>query len=200
MSRMMDARRSFTVGLAVVAGTAVMLMPQLGASVPDWAQVVVQSGLTVGALVAIALNAMFRIGTRRTVRLPLDPAGEASQATEALEREGKSWGVRRDTVLRAGHAVGEALEVLRSQGVEGRITLIASFDEFNLVCVLFYRGGALHLDPGNAPDMSAALEADDAHLEALMQRFSTTLMARLADRVRGVQKGELAELRLSFDH
>ncbi|MFC3606693.1 uracil-xanthine permease family protein [Stutzerimonas tarimensis] len=199
-SRMMDARRSFTVGLAVVIGTAVMLVPQLGQQAPDWIQVIVQSGLTMGSLAAVALNATFRIGTRKTVVHALAPACEAQQAVEALEHDGKLWGVRRDTVLRAGHAIGEALEALRASGVRGPVQLTLSFDEFNLVGVLTYQGVALQIGATAAPDVSRLLDTEEETLDAAMRQLSAHLIGRLADQVQSGQKGGQAELRLSFTH
>ncbi|MGF7178053.1 uracil-xanthine permease family protein [Azospirillum doebereinerae] len=201
MSRMMNPRRNFTVGLAVVIGTSVMLVPQLTREAPDWLQVIVQSGLTMGALAAVALNALFRIGVRKTVRHTLDPAREAQEAAEAMEYSGKLWGVRPDTVLRAGHAVGEALEALRESGVEGPVELSVSFDEFNLVGTLSYQGVALRFGTAETPDMAAMLDAgDDDDIDAAMRRLSSLLIVKLADRVRSAQKGAVAELRLSFAH
>ncbi|MBO1075587.1 uracil-xanthine permease family protein [Roseomonas marmotae] len=200
MSRMMNARRSFTVGLAVVLGTAVMLVPQLSQEAPEWSRVILASGLTVGAIAAVALNALFRIGIRQTHRQVLPPEREAQAAQEALEFSGKLWGVRQDTVLRAGYAVGEALEALREMGVGGPVTLTTSFDEFSLVSTLSYRGRALRLEPGAAPDMAAMLEAEEEDLDDAMRQLSALMIVRLADRVRASQRGETAELQLSISN
>ncbi|ONG52601.1 hypothetical protein BKE38_14150 [Pseudoroseomonas deserti] len=201
MARMMNPRRSFTVGLAIVLGSAVMLLPELGRQAPEWLQLSLRSGLTVGAAAAVALNALFRIGIRRQLRQPLDPAREATEAAELLEAGGRLWGVRQETVLRAGHAVGEALEALRAAGLQERVTLAASFDEFFFECRLLYRGTALPLGQGGAPDAEALLQGDDpAALEAGMRRLSGLIIRRLADRSAARQRGAEAELLLVFNH
>lgn len=200
MSRMMNARRSLTVGLAIVMGCAVMLVPELGQAAPDWLKVIVQSGLTVGAITAVALNAVFRIGVRQTQRHALEPPREVQQAQDAMQHDGKLWGVRQDTILRAGHAVGEALEALREAGVEGPIVLTASFDEFHLVTTLAYTGAALRFGPVTTPDMQAMLDGDDDDMDAAMLQLSALLIVKLADRVRAVARGSGAELQLTFNH
>lgn len=204
MSRMMNPRRSFTVGLAVVVGTAVMLVPQLADAAPDWLRGLVHSGLAMGALAAVLLNALFRIGIRQTMRRRLDLVCEARDAVEALEVFGRLWGVRRDTILRAGHAVGEALEALRrgpaGGPTAGPVDLAVSFDEFTLVCTLSYRGQALRIGQGTVPDMAAAIEAEDGDIDAAMAQISALLIVRLADRVQSVRKGEMAEVTLAFAH
>ncbi|MBC9206734.1 purine/pyrimidine permease [Roseomonas aerophila] len=201
MSRMMNARRSFTVGLSIVLGTAVMLVPRLSQDAPEWSRIVVASGLTVASLAAVGLNAMFRIGTRRIQRRRLTSGSEGEDAQDALDFCGKLWGVRQDTVLRAGHAVGEAVEALRTTGIEGAITLTTSFDEFTLVNTLSYQGHALHLGPQAAPDLTAMLDAeDDDAMDDAVRQLSTHLILKLADRVRATQRGDMAELTLLLNH
>ncbi|WP_420223589.1 solute carrier family 23 protein [Pigmentiphaga litoralis] len=208
MSRMMNPRRNFTVGLAIVCGSSVMLIPELSKAAPDWMLVIVQSGLTVGALVAVALNAVFRIGARQTLRQTLAPANEAADAREAIDRAGTLWGLRRDTALRAQHAIGEALEALRQAGVAGAVTLTTSFDEFHFVCVLSWTGTSIGLDASTKPDLAALMDAsptaaaDDADddIDLMMRQVSALIIVKLADRVRAVQKGDRAELHLTFDH
>jgi xanthine/uracil permease len=201
MSRMMNARRSFTVGLSIVLGTAVMLIPKLGHSAPEWSRVILSSGLTVASLAAVALNALFRIGVRRVQRQQLTTGSEGQEAQEALDYSGKLWGVRQDTVLRASHAVGEAVEALREAGVSGPITLTTSFDEFSLVNTLSYQGKALQFERSDAaPDMAAMLDADEDAVDKAMRQLSALLILKLADRVRATQKGEAAELILSINH
>ncbi|MBE9605069.1 purine/pyrimidine permease [Acetobacteraceae bacterium H6797] len=200
MSRLMTGRRSFTVGLAIVMGAAVMLVPELGRSAPVWLQGIAQSGLTVGALTAILLNAIFRIGIKRERRYRLPEAHEGRQAAERIELCGREWALRADTVARAGHAVGEALEALREAGVTGPITLRTSFDEFNLVTTLAYTGKALRIGQEQVSVTDALLEDSDDDIDATMRRVSAALIRRLADEVRGAQRGPMAEVTLVFHH
>ncbi|WP_338661907.1 solute carrier family 23 protein [Pararoseomonas sp. SCSIO 73927] len=202
-SRLMDARRGFIVGLAAVCGTGVMLLPALAQASPDWSRIVVSSGLTMGSIAAVALNALLRIGVRQTAGTVLDPEGEGQQAAEFLEQRGRAWGARADVVARAGVVMGEALEALRQAGTEGPVTLSASFDEFNLRCRLLHAGPPLPLPAGHSavPDAQALMEGDEDALDAAMRRVSGALIARMADRVRAAARpGGTAELAFEFEH
>ncbi|MBP0446521.1 purine/pyrimidine permease [Roseomonas sp. SSH11] len=200
-SRMMNTQRSFTVGLALVCGTGVMLVPALAEASPDWSRIIVSSGLTMGSVAAVGLNAVLRIGVKRTAELSLDPKDETRAAAEFLEQQGRAWGARAEVVVRAGVALGEALEALRQSGVDGPVRLSASFDEFNLRCRLIHAGRALPLGGGAAPDARTLLEADEGDaLDAAMRRVSATLIARLADRVRAVERNGTAEVIFDFEH
>jgi hypothetical protein len=187
--------------LSIMLGTAVMLVPRLSQGAPEWSRIVVSSGLTVASLAAVGLNAMFRIGVRRVQRRRLIPGSEGEDAQDALDFCGKLWGVRPDAVLRAGHAVGEAVEALRASGVEGAIVLTTSFDEFTLVNTLSYHGNAFRLEPQAAPELAAILDVDDDDaMDDAMRQLSTHLIRKLADRVRATQKGDTAELTLLLNH
>ncbi|MCR0984701.1 uracil-xanthine permease family protein [Roseomonas populi] len=200
-SRLMDARRGFIVGLAIVCGTGVMLLPALAHASPDWSRIIVSSGLTMGTIAAVALNALLRIGVRKAAELVLDPAEEGQQAAEFLEARGRAWGARAEVVTRAGVALGEALEALRQAGTAGPVTLSADFDEFNLRCRLVHAGPPLPLGDAALPDAAALMEGDEDALDAAMRRVSATLIARLADRVRAAARpGGHAELAMEFEH
>ena len=202
LSRLLNMKRTFTVGLSIVAGMSVMLLPELVEQAPDWSRTIVESGLTVSAITAIALNAVFRIGVTRRDQTELDRASAGRDAAAFLEHNGKIWGARKDVIMRAGVAVGEALEALEAAGVvAGPVTLSASFDEFDLACRLTYPGKPLALKEHAPMDAMALLEEeDDAALDAAMERMSSLLVARLADRVLSSERNGTAELRLHFNH
>ena len=203
MSRMLNNRRVFTIGLSIVAGVSVMVVPQLTEEAPDWSNAIVQSGLVVATIMAVALNGLFRIGIWRKATVILQPDTGSKAATDFLEHQGRVWGARHDVVIRAGMAVGEALESLRRSGLPDSepVQLAASFDEFSLVCELDYKGRALAGTSPAAPELERLLETeDDAAIEAAMKQVSGVLIARLADRLRATQTGERAGLRLFFEH
>jgi hypothetical protein len=198
---MLNERRIFMVGLAIVAGCAVMLLPQLVENLPAWSHTIVESGLAVASLVAIALNALFRIGVRRTAQTVLPASAAAARVTDFLEDAGMAWGCRRDVILRAGGALGEAIEALQAaELVRGPVRLSASFDEFNLTCTLDYQGRPLPFPDATQPDHDALLGEDEDAFERAMRQVSSVLVARLADRVRAEEENGQASLKLQFDH
>jgi hypothetical protein len=202
LSRMLNTKRSFVVGISIAVGMSVYIIPEVTAAAPQWSYTIVSSGLTVATLVAVVLNMVFRIGISQSATMTLDPHGPADATIEFLETWGAAWGARRDVVLRAGMAVGEAVELLdRSGTIRGPAELHATFDEVSLVCRLRYPGTPLCLGPGPGDiDVATLLDADDADLDAGIERVSALLVARLADRTRAAAHGDTAELVLTFDH
>ncbi|WP_176461330.1 uracil-xanthine permease family protein [Bordetella genomosp. 1] len=67
-SRALDSRAIFMVGLSVVAGMGVILLPALPREAPQALQFVVGNGVILGGILAIVLNMLFRLGTSRRAR------------------------------------------------------------------------------------------------------------------------------------
>jgi xanthine/uracil permease len=202
LSRLMNHRRSFMVGLSITVGLGILVMPELSANAPDELKPILGSALTMGTVTAIILNQIFRIGVSQTGEVELAGFGAASKATRFLEDKGSAWGARRDVISRAGLSVGEALEVLHSEKMlEGPVTLKAKFDEYKLLLSLSYKGRAFPLADQAHADLSAFFEEDDdTALDAAMATMSSVLVKNLADKVDSASVGETAELRLEFSH
>jgi xanthine/uracil permease len=201
LSRMLNNKRSFTVGISIVAGVTVYALPALVGEAPDWSRSIVASGLSVAAIAAILLNLVFRIGVHQTASTPIDSHEGGAEVADFLEHWGKAWGARREVIVRAGLAVGEAMEILDQSGTfEGRAELIVRFDEVDLVCTLRYPGEPLQLGGGDV-DVAAMLDADDDEIERGMRQVSALMVTRLADRVRtAIGRDGKAELTLQFEH
>jgi xanthine permease XanP len=203
LSRLLDARRRAVVGLSLMAGSAVFMLPELTSRLSPELEPLLGSGLMVGTLCAIALNLLFRIGIARQAESALDSKLPAAQATGFLEDRGADWGARREVIVRAGVAVGEALEALRQAGaMDGPAHLKASFDEETLSLTLSYPGRAVGLAALQPFDARALLEMDDdaPALDAAMANLSGVLVRNLADRVDSRAGAGRAELRLQFNH
>jgi hypothetical protein len=202
LSRMLNSRRIFTVGLSITVGASLLLMPELRAAVPEGLEPILASPLTMGVLAAVGLNLLFRIGISETATIELSGIDAPQRATRFLENLGADWGARQDVINRAGVAVGEALEVLDSEDlVDGPVRLKAHFDEYKLTLMLDYQGHALPLKPVQKMDLSALLDAeDDSGLDAAISGLSSRLVRKLADKVSSVEQGGQARLRLVFAH
>ena len=202
LSRMLNSRRIFMVGLSLTIGASLLLMPELRASVPADLQPVLASPLTMGGVAAIGLNLLFRIGISEQAMIELSGAHAAHNATRFLEDQGAQWGARRDVITRAGAAVGEALEALQGADmVRGPVRLKASFDEFKLGLVLEYPGKAFALQARKKMDLSSLLnEEDDAALDDAMARMSSHLIKGLADEVSSSEQSGVAMLNMQFSH
>jgi xanthine permease XanP len=101
-SRMLDARRTLVVGLALMTGLAVEAFPAFFHSVPPSIEPLVDSPLVLGTFVGFALNGVFRIGSRRRATLNVDPHALDFAAVQTfVEGRGGAWGARRDVIARA---------------------------------------------------------------------------------------------------
>lgn len=201
LSRLLDARRRATVGLSLVAGTAVLMVPEIALGVPPTLAIMLGSGLMVGTLSAILLNLVFRIGVAHHAEVLLDDPRPQRQASRFLEDQGARWGARREVILRAGIAVGEALEALHRAGViTGPSRLRVRFDDYWLNLQLVYPGAAMRLTTAPA-DLNAMLAADDEQaLDDAIAAVSDRLIRTLADRVESSESPGQGELRLQFEH
>lgn len=196
LSRMLSERRIFTVGLSIVLGLSVVLLPGVYDRMPDWLAPLFQSELAVASLAAISLNLLFRIGIAQRTSIVVPIGSDAYAISEDfLRRQGDLWGARRDVVLRATQAAAEALETLRENDhLEGEPELEAGFDEFNLDITLRWRGTPL-ATPDERPSPETLLE-DESSL-ALLSGF---LIRRYADRVTSRSTGRQQSLTLHFEH
>ena len=62
MTRMMDSRRTFIVGLSFLAGISVEILPDLYQNLSTWINPIFSSSLTLATITAFTLNLIFRIG------------------------------------------------------------------------------------------------------------------------------------------
>lgn len=206
ISRALDSRAVFTVGLSLAAGIAVMLMPGLALNAPVALQGLVASGFVVSGVMAVLLNLVFRLGTSQRARQPLEDGPAATRAiTDFVERQGAAWGARREIVQRAALAALEGTEAIHRAA--GRLTGISgSFDEFNLDVALLHTGAPLAM-AADAPAQDAAalwdaIDDDDA-IDAAVARASALMLRHVADRVTGgPAPGEpgVSVLQLHFVH
>ncbi len=202
LARLLNGRRRATVGLGLAAGMAVMLVPELTASVPLDLKPLFGSGILVGVSMAMALNLVFRIGMSRSGELELGGKNPAEQAARFLEDCGSAWGARRDVITRAGLVAGEALEALAVAGLmKGAARLSASFDENRLLLTLDYPGRAWQPAEVRPVVLDAWLDKGGGfELNETMRTVSSNLICSLADRVESGEQDGRGRLRLIFDH
>jgi NCS2 family nucleobase:cation symporter-2 len=195
-SRLLDARKTLIIGLALILGLAVEIIPALFQRLPEELGAVLGTSLVLGTIVGLALNLFFRIGLRRTVSLsvPLGPLNVA--AIEAfMERHGGAWGARRDVIERARFNLNQAVEtILGGCNPLGPIEIEASFDEFSLDIRISYPGAPLIL-PDKRPTNEEIIASDEG--ERALAGF---LLRRLADRVTASHSSGRSTLLCHFDH
>ena len=95
-SRMLDARRIFVVGIPLIFGLSVDMVPGLYQGVPHHFQPLVSSSLAVSTVLVVVLNLLFRIGVKKRQTLALE-RGIVVRSTSS-----SSWRPRAPRGARAG--------------------------------------------------------------------------------------------------
>jgi len=196
MSRMIDARKTFVVGVSLIFGLTVDIAPGAFEGVHPWISPIFSSSLAVASLTALTLNLIFRIGIAKKVRLELVP-GNASSDTifDFMERNGAAWGARREVVSKATAAMNEFLEaVIEHRLTKEKIDADVSFDEFSLDADIHYKGPLIEM-PFQNPDMTKVLEQETEQL-----KMSGFMMRKYADKITGNTKAGMSHIRMHFDH
>jgi NCS2 family nucleobase:cation symporter-2 len=195
-SRLLDARRTLVIGLALIAGTSIEIFPVIAQHAGSSFKPIVGSSLVFATLVGLTLNLLFRIGVKQSVEIAVEPGRvDAKQIDDFLRLHGGRWGARPDVVARASFAANQLVEAANEHGWKtGPLTLHASFDEFNLDLRLTYRGEPLEF-PDHRPSDEEIRETDEG-----MRRLAGFMLRRNADSVRSESADGLASVHFHFDH
>lgn len=209
-SRSLDSRGTFTIGIALCSGLAVMLLPGLSKDLPESLKFITESGFVVTGIMVIVLNALFRLGTKQRAAATLDAPDRSlnQQITEFIEAHGATWGARREVLHRAIAAAIEAAEAIMSSGGRHIVSIRGFFDEFNLNLELVHTGHAIALDrgPGLSQDEADRLlhaDVEELDIDLALQQIGSAMLHHLADRVTSEGAGTIEEpacLKLHFEH
>ena len=160
-SRMLDARKPLTIGLAAVTALAVEVTPGMRDWVgPAWRPLL--SAVALGTLVAVGLNALLRIGIRKQVAMTL-PSGtmQDSALRDFITRAGQSWSARPDVIARTTELAIWSVDAIVGHGLaEGEVTVTLGFDEFRIDLGIAYRGRPLELLE-RPPGVDELLDGED---------------------------------------
>jgi xanthine permease XanP len=195
-SRLLDVRRALVLGLSIVAGVSVEAFPIIAQSAPRALAPIVGSSLVLSAVIALALNLLFRLGVRKTVSLTVQSGAHDHQALEDFFRkQGGMWGARPDVIDRALFGVTQLVDaVAENCWRSGPMTVTASFDEFNLDVHLSYEGSLLEF-PDRRPSDQDIQESEDG-----VRRLAGFMLRRNADRVSSETKAGVSKVYFHFEH
>jgi len=145
MSRMMDGRKTFVVGLSMIFGLSVDIVPGIYSQAPVWLSPVVSSSLAASTIMALILNFVFRLGIAQSATLKLEPGTGFTEAIfNFMERQGGLWGARPEIIHKAASAMSESMEaIITLNGNNMPVEMKASFDEFHLDVSITYQGNPL---------------------------------------------------------
>jgi xanthine permease XanP len=191
VSRLLDSRRTFIVGLSVLAGVGVDLMPNVFQGAPDWATAFLGSPLALSTTLAVGLNLALSFGVSNRAHLNVTIDGQAQdEIIRFFERHGAAWGARADVIRRAAPAVvdwyEEISQIVGDAKVEADIGL--QFDEFHLIIDLSWSATGLTRQEGTEID-SRGLDPIVGHIQ---RRYDC--------RLRFTGKIEKGQVHLDFEH
>jgi xanthine permease XanP len=195
-SRLLDIRRTLTIGLAIVAGAAIDIFPVIASNAPGVMAPLVASSLAFATIIALLLNLVFRIGVKQTVSLVVERnAVEGANISDFLHENGAKWGARPEIISRASFAANQLVEaVAENCWSAGPLVLEASFDEFNLNIHASYPGTPMSF-PDQRPTEHDIMESEDG-----MRRLAGFMLRHNADRIRSESRGMHAHIWFHFDH
>lgn len=197
MSRMLDARRTFLVGIPLIFGLSVDALPGLYENIHHpWLQPIFSSSLFLATVLVIILNPILRIGIAKRQQLILEPGVDSSEKIFTfMEKQGSAWGARKEVIYRAISAMNEFFESVSTLGLaKGKIKADVSFDEFNLDIDLRYEGMLMEF-----PTMRPA-EADLLRDEKATVKLSGFMITHYVDTVKSDLKDGLCRVQFHFDH
>jgi NCS2 family nucleobase:cation symporter-2 len=196
MTRMLDARKTFVIGIPLIMGMSVDSLPELYSSIPPELKPIFGSSLALATITAMLLNLIFRIGISSKKDLELRPGIDTYQEIyEFFERTGAEWGARKEVVNQAMFAMHELYESITMHNLaDGKVTLSAAFDEYNINLDIRYRGAEMPF-AYNSPDPEHIIEN-----EASLAMLSGFLVRQYADKIRTESKDGYCRIQLHFEH
>jgi NCS2 family nucleobase:cation symporter-2 len=195
-SRMLDARKTFVVGIALIFGLSVRMVPGLYADMPDALSSLFSSSLSLTTVLVVVLNVLLRIGIRTRVALELDPrADSAEKIFTFMQVQGGTWGARKEVIDRATYAMNEFMEAAGTLDLaRGKIAAEVSFDEFNLDVNLSYDGVLMEF-PQERPT-----QVDLLSDETGVAKLAGFLIRNYVDRIKSDCVDGRCRVQFHFDH
>ena len=195
-SRMMDARKTFVVGVSMILGLSVDMLPGIYHSVPAMLLPAFTSPLSMATLSAMLLNLLFRIGIGQSAQLQIDPRADSSeQIFLFMEQQGSTWGARKEVIDRAKSAMNEFVEAVSLlEPSISRIDAEVSFDEFNLDIDMRYDGELMEF-PSERPT-----EADLLGDERAVAKLAGFLIRNYVDRIKSDRINGRCRVQFHLEH
>jgi xanthine permease XanP len=196
MSRMMDARKIFILGISMIFGLSTTALLNVYSQIPNpWIRPLFGSSLYLATILAIVLTIIFQIGLKKKTAHDLDPGKTTSgEIVDLLEKQGSLWGARQAVIGQTASALNELMELICVLDLTKKaVHLDMSFDEFNLDLILRYEGKPLAIDG----EYTAPSSVDE---ELSIAQLSLHLIRKAADRIDVSEKNGRQRILLHFDH
>jgi xanthine permease XanP len=198
-SRLLDSRKVITIGLALIVGIGHDLLHMGQEEQQSLMFSPLSTTVAAALLVAIGLNALFRLNIHTTVSkyIVMDEAWQ-EKLNQLLWSLGHQWGARTEVVRRLNHAAHELLEaiyaydLMDSKGEKPVVELRAVFDEYLCQIGVVYTGRPLTI-PRKRPDPEELLNGSEGG-----QAMAGFLVNHLADEVQVGRKNGKCTVTLKF--
>lgn len=194
-SRMLDARKTFVVGIPLIIGLSVEIVPQIYQGLPPVVRPLFASSLAPATIMVVILNMLFRIGVARRQKIEITPDPETTDAIFTfMEKQGAAWGMRQEVATKASHAIIELITAIRHLPLRSpTVRIAAEFDEFKLVTEIDYEGPPPHL-PETVPSPDEVIAPRG---EVPLAGF---LIRKYADEVKVTSRDGHSYVHLLFEH
>ena len=195
-SRLLDNRKTICLGIAIIAGLGHdTLLVQLD-HLPKELDSIFATSLSITVLVAVLLNALFKLGSKKKLshKIALDHEWPDS-VNQLIWHLGHQWSARSEVVARLDHATNELIDVIAGHNlIEGEATVDISvaFDEYGCTLKVCYRGEGFHL-PTKRPAPEDLLDNPDA-----VRDMAGYLIHHLADSVKINTSKNITSVTLHF--
>lgn len=196
--RMLDARKTYVIGISLIFGLSVDIAPDIYTSVGPWLKPVFSSSLALSTISAILLNMVFRLGVASEVEMTLGQGGHLPSSREIfgfLETNGAAWAARRDVIHKAASALTEVAETIIGEGLaKGPLKILAKFDEFNLDLDIAY-AGELMAFPRTSLSPAEALDREEG-----CGTLAGFMVLSMVDRVKATRQNGYCLIKLHLNH
>lgn len=196
MTRMIDPRKTFVIGISLIMGISVLVAPEIYAPLPDHFKPIFGSSIALTAVTGVLLNLLFRIGIGDRAVLILDTVKSPSRVIhDFFMDQGSKWGARPEVIRKAASASAELHELLAWQGLRGsEVHLQVYFDEFRVQVDMTYQGEEVILSR-HRPSCEELMED-----ERSFAKLSGFLISQYSDRVSVDSAEGKHRVRMVFDH
>ena len=194
-SRMLDARRVLSVGIALIFGLSVEISPELYRNLPEVVLPFFSSSTALATVLVVSLSLLFRLGIAKRVTFAVIPGpGAFDKISYEMETQGSAWGMRRDVAMRGEHAIAEAVNSAHfsNPGLQ-RVDVSIEFDELKLDADLDYEGAPIQLSETAPRPEELATDTGIAALSAFM-------INQFADQVRIKSRKGLTRIEIHLAH
>ena len=195
-TRMLDARKILVVGISIILGLSVDMVPGAYAHMPGWIAPIFSSSLSLATVSVVILNLLARIGIAQKKVLVLKPGIDSGETIyQFMDDQGRTWGARPEIISKGIRVITEFFEANEfTQLTKNDIETTVSFDEFNLDITIGYKGRPLEFPDGKPTPEE--LMAD----ETAIARLSAIIIRRTVDRMQSEEKNGQITMHFHFDH